>query len=110
MSATERIIRMSENNEKQNDDCGTRSMSNDLLYAFYEKNPDYKRDIYNDLIKLIVTTNFSKDNSFIDLKAEDILNRNQHAIEKYHNDPYFAAFCKMQVAHILEILHKRLGI
>lgn len=82
-----------------------------LLYA---EKPNYKHDLYLDLIQMIVISNFSKDigpESFqYPLNAEEVTNREMMARQKYRNDPYFAAFCKMQVAQIFEIINKNLGI
>lgn len=84
---------------------------NDLLYA---ERPDYKRDLYEALIRMMVISNYSKDigpESFqFPLNSEERTNLELRARQKYRNDPYFAAFCKMQVARILEILNENLGI
>lgn len=83
----------------------------DLLYA---EKPNFKNDLYLDLIHLVVTSNYEKDNAFEipsdKYKASDHWNREEHAKAKYRNDLYFAAFCKMQVAQIFEIINKNLGI
>lgn len=100
--------KLKESDIKKSPDMGIRFV--DLLYA---EKPDYKNDLYNDLFRLMVTSNYNKDNPLIPsdkLRASDFHNREEHAIAKYHNDPYFAAFCKMQVAQVFEILNKNLGI